>query len=122
MNCKGKTYKTKSIAAALVMALSLLWLTVSLPFMYDAQVRQGAYARAFNDTNKNDGSEDSSANPFANSTEEKTPSSINLSEEYLHHYEEQIQFADNKLKHTHTHFYEVYVAFHGDLLSPPPET
>ena len=98
------------------MGVTLVWLTLSLPFVYAAQQEQVAIAKAHHTH-----TDDDSSNPFANTTEEKAPTSVNLSEEYLHHHEEISQLADIKLQHTHYHSYDVYVAFHGELLSPPPE-
>ena len=97
------------------MAMTLLWLTISIPFVYAAQQKQAELVKTTHSQN------DDSSNPFANTTEEKAPSSVNLSEEYLHHHNEITQLTDIKLQHTHFHSYDVYVAFHGELLSPPPE-
>ncbi len=105
--------------AAVFMILSLLWLTISLPIVYKAQQQQTAQASPNN--GETSGARNSSDNPFANTTEEKAPSSVNLTEEYLHHHDEQVQFDETKLNHSHAHSYDVYIAFHGELLSPPPE-
>jgi hypothetical protein len=112
----NKIHSTKNVIAAILMIVTLLWLTVSISFVNGAQQKQAALIKA----SHNQGTEDS-CNPFANTTEEKAPSSINLSEEYLYHYEEPAHFADTKLNHTHHLLYNVYTAFHGELLSPPPE-
>jgi hypothetical protein len=112
-----KAYTIKHVLSAIFMAITLLWLTVSTSFVYSAQQKQLSAAKA----NSAQNADEDATNPFANTTEEKTPSSANLTEEYLHHHEEQVYFTTVKLNHTHRHSYNVYVAFHGELLSPPPE-
>ena len=66
------------------------------------------------------GSEEETTNPFGNNTEEKAPNSNSLSEEYLHNfliishsYTEISQY--HKLENA-----DAYIAFHGELLVPPP--
>jgi hypothetical protein len=100
------------------MMLTLLWLTVSTPFVFAAQQEQVVAAKSSPSSTNSD---DNGRNPFANTTEEKTPSTANLTEEFLHHHDEQVHFTPAKLNHTYSHTYELYVAFHGELLSPPPE-
>ena len=113
------TYKLKTVVAVVVMAMSLLWLTVSLPFVYYVQVQQETCTKSDPGTNNYPDTEE--ANPFANATEEKAPSSVNLSEEYIHHCQEQCHICNDTLTLTHKHSCPIYVAFHGELLSPPPE-
>ncbi len=60
-------------------------------------------------------------NPLANTTEEKTPPTNTLTEEYLHHTEENNENAyavNNNYNHSDE---SLYIAFHGELLSPPPD-
>src|SRR5687767_3552311 len=79
--CK-KQNKLPGYFSSIFMMLALAWLTVSLPFVYEAQqVRDNQKTESHQ--NLPDTEED--ANPFANTTEEKTPNSVNTpSEEYLH--------------------------------------
>ena len=66
------------------MMVTLAWFTVSLPFVYAAQQKLTLNHTADGYVTAND-SEEESNNPFANTTEEKTPNSIgSMSEEYLH--------------------------------------
>lgn len=102
------------------MLAALIWLTISLPFAYAAQLELTKEKLAAAGSTPS-GKEDDSCNPFANTTEEKTSSPNTLSEEYLHNQEEQIHFLDNKLSHPCHHSYDLYVAFHGELISPPPK-
>ncbi len=94
------------------MALTLLWLTVSLPFVYASQqeTQKIEASAAVNDDN-----------PLASSTEEKTPSPTTLSEEYLHHTDEPVH-PWTVIQNHHRHFQSsLYIAFHGELISPPPD-
>lgn len=67
------------------------------------------------------GNEEETSNPFGNNTEEKAPNSGNsFSEEYLH-----IQHINHPYfsKTSQYHKFEnadIYIAFHGELLVPPP--
>jgi hypothetical protein len=98
------------------MILSLLWLTVCTPFVYKAQ--QKLRQLSHQTTNPYAGAED---NPLTNTTEEKAPTSISLTEEYLHEHNEFSGADADKLQHDLHHSYDVYVAFHGELISPPPD-
>lgn len=99
------------------MILALLWLTVSAPFI---AVKQQELNKSAQTTMPFSAADDEAANPFGNSTEEKAPSTTTLSEEFLHD------------SHLQDHFFSIilpayshissgtYVAFHGELLVPPP--
>ena len=117
MKPNKRTYNLKNKLAAIFMIMTLAWLTVSIPFVYKAQ-QQANYAKANAQTNLPD-EEDSSNNPFANTTEEKAGS--NSLSEYLHHTEELTEPEILLHKHDAAHDISVYVAFHGELLTPPPE-
>lgn len=102
------------------MMLALFWLTVSTPFVCAFQQEMAKLKMENHQAPLSTGDEDTS-NPLDNSTEEKTVSSGNsFSEEYLHDhpqvnyiFSEGAQF--HKLKNS-----ETYIAFHGELLVPPP--
>jgi hypothetical protein len=60
-------------------------------------------------------------NPLANTTEEKPLSSMSASEEYLHDYTTQTFNGACEKKTDFPHYDEnLYLAFHGELISPPP--
>jgi hypothetical protein len=101
------------------MMLCLLWLTVSLPFVFAGQQEIARQYHVDNDSPLT-GNEEESANPFGNSTEEKTPSSNSLSEEYLHdHHKDDGLLAITRQYRTCEDASD-YIAFHGELLVPPP--
>jgi hypothetical protein len=118
---RSTVYSLKHSISSVMMILALLWLTISLPFVYAAQ-QQLALQTAVNSSKDDAGSsKNDNSNPFSNTTEEKAPGNSTISEEYLHGHNEHIELAEPRLNHVHYHFYNVYVAFHGELISPPPE-
>ena len=115
----------KHILSSVVMILALIWLTISLPYTYAAQQKLAKGKISLTKESKGvpcdeDNTDENS--PFANTTEEKVPTNVNLTEEYLHHQDEPLPFSTDKLSHSHHHSYDVYVAFYGELLSPPPDS
>lgn len=122
---KKATWSIRHIISSVVMILSLIWLTISLPYVYAAQqklalnkITNAKEAKGIpGDESNQDGN-----NPFANTTEEKVATNVNLTEEYLHHQEEPLPISTDKLSHSHHHSYDVYIAFYGELLSPPPDS
>lgn len=112
-------------ASGIFMMLMLVWLTVSTPFVTSFQIQ---IAEQEKETQKNTAAactdkDAPDCNPFANTTEEKTESgSLTFSEEYLHdHHHEIIHTLDDLLKHDNCGHSALYIAFHGELLTPPPE-
>ena len=98
------------------MILALVWLSISIPFVYAAQQQ----ARASQKVWKKSSPANDNSNPLSGSTEEKTPNS-NINEEYLHHVEDVIAQPVVVEKNHPVHSIPLYIAFHGELLSPPPK-
>lgn len=98
------------------MMLALAWLTVSIPFVYDAQQKQDLISTSHKGAEK----KSDSNNPFANTTEEKGPTSSTFSEYLLHSLNNEYQVSKkNALNH---HWQDdTYLAFHGELTGPPPK-
>lgn len=112
------TYNLKHALAALVMFIALAWLTVSLPYVYSFQKelsKQESKSVSFDSPVDNEES-----NPLANSTEEKAHTTV--SEEWLHHTDDHNYLFSYKLSHNNRHSYDVYVAFHGEVQCPPPNS
>jgi len=99
------------------MILLLLWLTVSIPFVYEAQ--QKLAKSTHNNLSGTGTQKDDTGNPFANTTEEKTP--VSITEEYLHHEEVATNTQTEATPEYNTHRIATYIAFHGELISPPPD-
>ena len=118
----NKAYNIFSIlqrCTAVCMILALLWLTISAPFVYSAQLKLAEKQKLSQSHNKQC-EEEEPGNPLNNSTEEKTSSVNSFSEEYLHH-----SFPDHHifkpfLQHHKGEDADTYTAFHGELLVPPP--
>jgi hypothetical protein len=103
------------------MILSLIWLTVSIPFIYSSQ-QQLAQNVAFHvDDPALGGSDEETTNPLSNTTEEKNPNSNSFSEEYLHDNHTSDGFFMTALLIHNCENVAEYVAFHGELLVPPPD-
>lgn len=115
---KKRVYSVFQLASAVVMIISLMWLTVNTPFATVVGAGLCVQGVSSNSNTPANGSDDN--NPFGNTTEEKVPASSNLSEEYLHHHDSIDQltsevFEYNKLQNAGT-----YTAYHGETLVPPP--
>ncbi len=116
MNQRPTTYPIHKIISAIFMILALGWLTISLPFVYNAQ----QYASEISQPNDvNESKTNNNYNPLSNTTEEKTPDQV---QEYLHGQYENLELQTANLDHLHTHECKVYIAFHGELLCPPPNS
>ena len=121
MKRNQKPYSVFQLASAVFMILALLWLTISTPFVYDNQQKQSQNIKMVSAQSSlaDDGEEES--NPFSNTTEEKNPNSNTVTEEYLHshHIVDHFLFiASQKYKCENA---GTYIAFHGELLVPPPD-
>jgi hypothetical protein len=119
------TYQLRHHLTSLLMLVTLLWLTVSTPFIVNAQLqaeKQIALVSAASSQQNDDADDEQSCTALgSNTTEEKTSNGFNsLSEEYLHTDSELFHLAELYLNHTRTHTFSEYVAFHGEMLCPPP--
>lgn len=121
MNRAKKTYSLFQLTSAVVMIVALLWLTVSAPFVNAAQQELSKVAKMLN-TDDSLCNDEESSNTVNNNTEEKKPSSNNsVSEEYLHsHYYNESLFTIVSQRHVSKNADE-YIAYHGELDSPPPD-
>jgi hypothetical protein len=125
MKKSNATYQLRHYITSITMLVMLLWLTVSSPFVVAAQMKvqqQSALSASANTSQDDDGDDEHSCTPIgSNTTEEKTSNGFNsLSEEYLHMDNELFHLAELSLTHTRYHSVAEYVAFHGELLCPPP--
>lgn len=99
---------------ALVLTIALCWLTISLPFVYEAkqQLSEQSSTKKANQTN-----------PLAGTTEEKVPTnpSVNINEEYLHGADYDFSLGEFQADIAYLHAHEgTYIAFHAELHAPPP--
>ena len=104
------------------MILTLLWLTVSMPVVYGAQILAKKDKIAASHTiNDIPTTEEDNCNPFGNNAEEKAPAG-SFSEEYHSTSDHQELFHLVELLAAHHRYqaFDEYVAFHGEMLCPPP--
>lgn len=120
MKRKRKPYSIFQQGSSVFMILALLWLTISAPFVIAGQQKMAKMERICSDSCPLADSEEETANPFGNTTEEKSPNSTNFSEEFLHdHHSSEYSFSI-ALQYHKCENAGTYVAFHGELLVPPP--
>ncbi|MBX3254793.1 MAG: hypothetical protein KF862_11685 [Chitinophagaceae bacterium] len=113
------TYRSKHYASCVFMMLTLLWLTVSAPFIMDMQKKLHDLTSSSAGSPQSQSMEEA-ANPFSGLNEEKCSGGNTLSE-YLH---EPLALAvplDVELIHASRGGTAIYIAYCGELLSPPPE-
>jgi hypothetical protein len=103
------------------MILALLWLTVSAPFVIAGQQELSNYERMTDTGPSSASTDDETANPFGNNTEEKSPSSSNFSEEYIHDHHKSDRFFSTISRIHNCENADTYIAYHGELLVPPPD-
>lgn len=97
---------------SLLMMVLLLWLTVSMPFVYTVQ--QDAAVEQLN-TDGND------VDPFPGAAEEKVETGGGGLSEYLHETHHGLVSLPVALLLYKPHPDDYYSAFHPELVSPPPE-
>jgi len=118
---KGKTYNFLHGVSAVLMILALLWLTISVPFVYAAQQEVAKQNKLAGNMTTDVGNEEDSTNPFGNTTEEKAPTNgSSVSEEYLHDHHKTDYFFSIISQYHKCENAGTYVAYHGELLVPPP--
>jgi len=107
--------------SAIMMIVALTWLTISAPFVFEQQQKIAKQNSSSCTSLPITGNEEEAANPFSGSTEEKAPKSLNtFSEEYLHdHHQSEYLFSIASKFHKCDDA-GTYVAYHGELLVPPP--
>ncbi len=121
MNQNRKTYNFYQKGSAVFMILTLLWLTISTPFVIAGQQEIAKMEKMSDSQACAPETEQETDNPLGTTNEEKTPgASSSFSEEYLHenhdnHYFISILSLYNKCENADT-----YHAYHGELLVPPP--
>lgn len=105
-----KIFSAWHAVSSLFMIMTLLWLTVSTPFVYKAQQEQ-----------KKEIQKQTNTNPFSNITEERNESSTNTLSEYLHE-QPSMENSFTILTRIYKRYpSKIYCEHHPELLSPPPE-
>jgi len=121
MRKKESSVSMKLKVSSALMLVALFWLTMSISVVYNAQqhIAKEKIALSHNHFLNDD---ESLINPLANTTEEKCTNSFNtLSEEYLHHHhEDDFNCSGKNISDYHHGHEDTYIAFHGEMLCPPP--
>jgi len=121
MRTNYRKYSFLHPANIIFMIFALLWITVSAPFVYSCQQKLAKLNKMTILSVCNTGNEEGTPNPLDNNTEEKVATDGNsFSEEYLPNnyktdYLSYIALQSPKCENTST-----YIAFHGEILVPPP--
>ena len=116
-----KTYSVYQKGSAVFMILTLLWLTVSTPFVIACQQKLAKLEKTSDAKNSMPGSGEETDNPLGNTNEEKTPgASSSFSEEYLHEHHSTHYFISMISLYNKCDNADTYHAYHGELLVPPP--
>lgn len=103
--------------SSLLMLLLLVWLTVCLPYVADSRQHVKIQMQMTGEETPNT----DNSNPLGNSTEEKSETDVSLLSEYLHHLF-QMDHALTAIASTYKlHPSDLYLAFHPELIIPPPE-
>ena len=114
-----RKYNPLQLISAALMVLTLCWLIVCLPVVYQAQL-QVAESSSIT-SSPIDLNEEETGNPLTN-TDEKTPNTVSsLSEEYLHEYYASHYFSSTSSIEYISKDASTYLAFHGELIVPPPD-
>lgn len=114
---KPTYYLFKHKLSSVLMIIALLWLTISIPFVYAAQSSHHDLLTL----QCEDQPEEECSNPLTNTTEEKTESGANSLSEYLHEAHSLEHGFIILAKFEKCHADDLYFAYHPELISPPPD-
>ena len=121
MKKNSKPYNPLQMASAIFMILALLWLTISAPFILSSQQKLAKQEKTSSTSIPSGTNEEETSTPLGNNTtEEKVPSTISLSEEYLHDHHTTEYFSSLRSQYHKLENAGTYTAFHGEILIPPP--
>jgi hypothetical protein len=119
MKRSKKIFTRLQQCSSIFMMMALLWLTVSSGIVFAAFQKiadsDHTIAFAFNPNT----AEEEAPSPFGNNTEEKSPNT-SFSEEYLHHKDHEHTYLSKRAEYHKPENADQYIAFHGELLVPPP--
>ncbi len=121
MRARRNTADIARLISCIFMMLALAWLTISLPVVYAAQ-QMAQEKKTSQSAQQQSSPEEETDSQLVNTTEEKTPSGSNsFSEEYHLHDSHSLDHFTTELSFKyHIEHYSTYIAFYGDLETPPP--
>lgn len=116
MTRKKPQFTVKDVVASTLMLVLLTWLTVCLPFVNESQKLAKAQTEQSSKETKEDGS-----NPLSNTNEEKSESGTSFLSEYLHEVPVLAHHFITLTSFFKGHPSDEYIAFHPEMIIPPPE-
>ena len=121
MKKSKKIYTVFHKGSAIFMILTLLWLTISTPLVFASQQELAGKHQMEKTNSPLTNSDEESSNPLGNNTDEKAPNPNNFAEEYLHeHPVTEHHFISETRQYYKCEDDGIYIAYHGELLVPPP--
>lgn len=115
---KGKSiFGTRHFISAVFMMLALAWLTVCLPYVNEWQATKTAVEKSAG----NKGAKSDNSNPLSNTNEERSETGTSFLSEYLHETPVLEQHFILLTSFFKAHPSDIYIAYHPDLIIPPPE-
>lgn len=121
MKKNHKIFSIAQLVSAVVMILALMWLTVSTPFVLASQQEIAKKHKMEKTSTPLTTSEEETTKVPGTNTEEKTPgSSTSVSEEFLHDNHRADYFISLSMQYHKLDNAGTYIAYHGELLVPPP--
>lgn len=114
MKKRKRLFSPLHVLSSVLMLALLTWLTVCLPFVAESQ-------KAYKAQTEQTGKGAKSDNPLNNTNEERSESGTSLLSEYLHEMpvlERHFVLLTSFFK---GHPSDIYIAYHPDLVIPPPE-
>ena len=116
MTAKKQLFTVKDIVTSTLMLVLLAWLTVCLPFVNESQKAVKAQTEKSSKEVKDNGS-----NPLTNTNEEKSENGTSLLSEYLHEAPVMERHFITIASIFNGHPSAIYIAFHPEMIIPPPE-
>lgn len=121
MKKNRKIFSVSQLVSAVVMIMALMWLTVSTPYVIAAQQEVAKKHKMEKTSAPLTSSEEETTKTPGSNTEEKTPgSSTSVSEEFLHDNHKADYLFSISLQYQKCDNADTYIAYHGELLVPPP--
>ena len=121
MKKNRKSYTIFQKATSIFLMLTLLWLTVSTPFIITTQQELAKQQKVLSvELPMNDCGDDTSDASGNNNIEEKVPNTTSLSEEFLHEHHSTQDYISKTSRNYKLENSGTYIAFHGELHAPPP--
>jgi hypothetical protein len=116
MKIRQQPYDTKHFVYSLFMVLLLSWLTVCLPYVNEQQLGKATLEQTADETPEVD-----SKNLSSGTNEEKSESGMSLFSEYLSALNSHEPVSVNNSAYRKCCSTRLYMAYHPDLVIPPPE-